>query len=846
MWPTVIKTECRSMLTAKSQTSRLVSFRLAAPPLWVAIGLPLCYFAAGSLSIYAFGINTPIWVSNGLVVTTLLRQRRASWPLLLLLAAAADFAANAVNGSGPGVALLICPCDTLEIALIATALTWSDETELPFATVPQMARFALVCLLVPGVSSAAGSGLLSAMQGDPFLAGWRTWYLSTTFGQLIVTPLLLCWTNPGVRTARSSVAIATAVAPSVLVAAVGYIDFNDHLPGLFFAFPFLLFATFSGRLLGATTASAALTAVAIWSTLQGHWPIAQSAGKDVIVQMEFLQLYLVAVFITALPVAVILEQREKLTNRLRETTAAAQAAALAKSEFLAVMSHEIRTPMTGVLGMADLLMEADLPKKELRYVAGIKTSGRYLLALVNDILDFSRIESGKLELEVIDCAIPEVLEQVRSLLAPQAIESDLELSFILDPWCPPVVRGDPTRLKQILVNLAANGIKFTKRGGVTVAVHHRVDDDHRHWLEFEVSDTGMGIPEGQRGTLFEAFSQGDSSTTRQFGGSGLGLAISKRLVEAMGGRLQVESAIGVGSRFWFELQVSLGETPAADEAISNGPISATPLAILLAEDVELNQVLVADMLHSHGHTVTLANDGEEAVRLAALRRFDVILMDVQMPIMDGVEATRRIRLLPSPACDVPVVAFSANVMAQDRDRYLAAGMNDTLAKPIDWPKLFKVLSKYGVANSSSGIQKGIIRSPPETGSEEAHRSMLTSSMSGESPLDLTILLRLQRLRAGSSELTTKVAELFLRDSTLRLENMRKALHHGDAPTVAALAHAIKGSSANLGATIMFRLCTSIEADAEVGNLASVPLRLENLEHEFARAKEALLAQLSAT
>ena len=211
------------------------------------------------------------------------------------------------------------------------------------------------------------------------------------------------------------------------------------------------------------------------------------------------------------------------------------------------MSHEIRTPMTGVLGMADLLINADLPAKERKYVTGIQNSGQHLLSLINDILDFSRIEAGKLDLETIDFSIPEVLEQVLSLLAPQAAELGLELRFELGTPLPPVLQGDPTRLKQILVNLAGNGLKFTQSGGVTVAVHQCAAEENRERFRFEVRDTGIGIPEDKHGILFNVFSQVDSSTTRQYGGSGLGLAICRQLVEAMGGEIGVESMPGVGS-----------------------------------------------------------------------------------------------------------------------------------------------------------------------------------------------------------------------------------------------------------------------------------------------------------
>ena len=306
--------------------------------------------------------------------------------------------------------------------------------------------------------------------------------------------------------------------------------------------------------------------------------------------------------------------------QLRKTTKAAQDAARAKSEFLAVMSHEIRTPMTGVLGMTDLLMQEQMPAKQRDYVARIRASGRHLLTLINDILDFSRIEAGRIELEEIDFDIGEVLAQVHSLLAPLAVERGLDLDFEADDRAAPRVRGDPTRIRQVLINLVGNGIKFTRRGGVTVIVSNRTMADRRERFHFEVRDTGIGIPEEKRKTLFDPFAQADSSTTRRYGGSGLGLAISRRLVEAMAGEIDVESVEGIGSRFWFEIPLSVSGEAAPRKTLTPHIPDLPPQRVLLAEDVEMNRVVVVDMLRAHGHDVVTATNGQEAVDLAARER----------------------------------------------------------------------------------------------------------------------------------------------------------------------------------------------------------------------------------
>ncbi len=821
--------------------------QLAAPPLWLAVVLPLGYFTAAAVSLWLFTADTPVRISNALVVTALLRNRRSTWPALLGLAALADYAANVVTVKGMSiVGLGIVVCDSSEILLIATLSGFAETTSLEGSVWP-LARFAAVGLLVPMASAAGGASVLSLAYGVPFGEGWETWYLANASGQLTVTPLLLSWTDPKLTTAGSRQAALRTLALAGLVAVVGYVDFHDALPGLFLAFPFLLLTTFSGRLLGATTAAAALAAIAIWSTFTGHGSIAHFTGTNMIAKVQYLQLYIAVVLLSALPLAALLGQREKLTAQLRETTKAAQQAAQAKSEFLAVMSHEIRTPMTGVLGMADLLMQAPLPAKQREYVVRIRASGRHLLSLINDILDFSRIEAGKIELEAIDFGIAEVLAQVRSLLAPLAVERGLELDFEAEDHASPRIRGDPTRLRQVLINLVGNGIKFTRRGGVTVAVSHRTMADRRERFHFEVRDTGIGIPEEKRKTLFDPFSQADSSTTRRYGGSGLGLAISRRLVEAMAGEIGVDSVEGVGSRFWFEIPLAVSEKAARPERPTPRLGDEQPRRVLLAEDVETNQVLVADMLRAHGHDVVTAANGKEAVELVAREVFDVVLMDVQMPAMDGIEATFRIRRLPQPACDVPVVALSANVMPEDMARYRAAGMNGALTKPIDWPKLFEALAAHGGAGRARPAQPAP-SAPPSDAAAPPGEAVETSAQPEAQipgPIDLAGFDQPPELEGAGSDLKAKLAELFARDTGKRLEELRDAVQRADTAAVARLAHAIKGSAANLGARRLAQLCADIETRAEVAEFDATSERLDGLQREFTRACAALAANRKA-
>jgi signal transduction histidine kinase/CheY-like chemotaxis protein/HPt (histidine-containing phosphotransfer) domain-containing protein len=368
----------------------------------------------------------------------------------------------------------------------------------------------------------------------------------------------------------------------------------------------------------------------------------------------------------------------------------AEAGERSKTQFLAVMSHEIRTPMTGVLGMADLLAAEPLPERQHSYVRTIRTSGEHLMSVINDILDFSRIEAGGLVLEEIDFAVADLIEQVRSIMAPQAVDRGLSLQFELDESAPQYVSGDPTRLRQVLVNLIGNALKFTSMGSVWVRVSATASQNKAR-LRFAVQDSGIGIPRDRQADLFNAFTQADLSTTRKYGGSGLGLAICRRLVHAMGGTIGVDSEPGKGSLFWFELVLPVRTAAPPTETASLAERRAAPLRVLVAEDVAVNRDLILAGLSRYGHEVVLAQNGSEAVEQVAHHEFDVVLMDVQMPEMDGIEATRRIRAMPKPAGAIPIFALTANVMEAERRRCLEAGMSRLLSKPIMWGELHAAL-----------------------------------------------------------------------------------------------------------------------------------------------------------
>ncbi|GJD37203.1 hybrid sensor histidine kinase/response regulator [Methylobacterium aerolatum] len=654
------------------------------------------------------GAAVASWCATCLYLAALVRSRRIDWLPLTIAAILSNLGANLLNGTELIAATSTVFTDAFEILIAAVAL---QQLNLDGHWYESAAK--TICIpLIAATSSILGMGLEAAVSRTfDYLSFYKIFAARQSadfMSLLIMVTVVQTWTDPLLLRGLTPGKIFEIVLLASGVAVLGIVLFTLQTPFVFILIPLLLLGSFRGGMLASAACVTTLFLIANYVGLEDfeHNTNLHNISKYNILLTHYV--FILVALLSTLPSSVLLKRLDQSKEQLQAAGVAAEiarrdaelardkaeTASRVKADFLSAISHELRTPLTTVLGLVDLLSREDLDARQKYYVSNINKSGSHLLNIINDFLDISKIDYKSVTLVNEQFPIRPLVNEVCDGFAALLAAKEIDFIVNFDDDMPTSFTADPGKIRQILLNLVGNAAKFTSEGFVSVSIIYRPRGTDTASLRFEVRDSGIGIAKAHQSLIFDAFTQENRWTGRHFGGSGLGLAICKRLVLAMGGDIDVESAPEVGSLFWFEVPVF---EPAADYNYDRSEASKKPAEryrILVAEDVAINRSIIGVNLTDMGHTVTLVADGFEALERVEREPYDLILMDIQMPVVDGVEATRRIRQLQSPRNQIPIIALSAAIDSHQRDEFLAAGMNECLSKPIEWPQLSEAIQLH--------------------------------------------------------------------------------------------------------------------------------------------------------
>ena len=751
-----------------------------------------------------------LWLANAVALAVLLRHPQGAHAATIITIFVANVAARYAVGDETVVAVGLAACNLVEVTLAAVLMQRGRGFFASMGESGELVRLVLFAsLCAPAVSAVLAAQLFSVAQGDVFVQLTQRWFLAHCLGMITLAPLLLALRRTMIGQLKHARAgIEPLMLTALAVAVVAAIFSNPTYPALFAIFPVLILAAFRLRFVGTSLAVTLVSFIATVLTINGYGPIA-SAIPEMADRVTFLQVFLAIAALTTLPVAAVLLERSKMQQELVVATRDATKAATAKSAFLATMSHEIRTPLTGVLGMIELLRSNPGERDRKRFFSSLQLSANLLMTVLDDILDFSKLDSGKITFEDIPFDLRHLARATLDLYhgAAQAKGLSLELYYSTDHT---EVCGDPVRLQQIMGNLISNAIKFTDIGRIDLRIETKAPENGKVEATFSVNDSGIGIAPEHLDQLFTPFVQADPSTNRRFGGTGLGLAICLRLVAALGGKLEAESIRGLGSTFRFKIGLNRGQVSENTPAIEPSAASRRSLNVLLAEDNPVNRLLVTTLLRRMGHEVETAENGWLAVEAAAARRYDVILMDMQMPEMDGIAATRAIRATASGAA-IPIIALTADASPDRRRFYDNVGLTGFMTKPVDSTVLRERLAAIA-------------------------EQLPTNDAIGLPVLDVA---RLDELgEAIGPRKVDELLDMLLSDLTVRRVRIVALAKAAATLPLKAELHALRGAAASVGAV---QLAAAIQTMEDAGDPAGSPARTL----AFSRAAEATLNEIAS-